>query len=311
MKLWLRERILLAMAVLFFFFMFFFSTCLSPRLPDPMMALRSVLGGTAAAAAKALPLAAAAAFSHGAVRHVSVVNRRKLDWEGLGFNYSRTNAHVEYTWRNGAWDAGVLVTEPMVSIHIGSAVLHYGQALFEGLKAFECADGQVGCLCVDVRQRPTMKANRRFPRSKVRVFQPFNGNAKRLQAGSRRMLMPEVGGGPTARRAVLTAGRMAAFFFRKVPTDLFNTALKRVVLENLEFVPPHKRGAMYLRPVLFGCGARIGLGPAPEYKFIVFATPVGDYYAGVKGPAKGLDALVSDQYAASRSRIPFPRHGRR
>jgi branched-subunit amino acid aminotransferase/4-amino-4-deoxychorismate lyase len=32
----------------------------------------------------------------------------------------------------------------MVSMHIASSVLHYGQALFEGLKAFEGADGHVG-----------------------------------------------------------------------------------------------------------------------------------------------------------------------
>jgi branched-chain amino acid aminotransferase len=62
---------------------------------------------------------------------------------------------------------------------------------------------------------------------------------------------------------------------------MFNTALSRVLRDNLDFMPPHRRGAMYLRPVMFGCGARMGLGPAPEYKFIVFAAPVGDYYAGV------------------------------
>ncbi len=50
---------------------------------------------------------------------------------------------------------------------------------------------------------------------------------------------------------------------------------------------------MYLRPVMFGCGARMGLGPAPEYKLLVLAIPVGDYYAG--GPSKGLDAIVSDK----------------
>ena len=39
-------------------------------------------------------------------------------------------------------------------------------------------------------------------------------------------------------------------------------------------------GAMYLRPVLFGSGPRIGLQPSNEYHLIVMAMPVGDYYKG-------------------------------
>ena len=47
------------------------------------------------------------------------------------------------------------------------------------------------------------------------------------------------------------------------------------------YVPPYGTdGALYVRPVLFGCGEQLGLGPAPEYKFIVAVCPVGNYYAG-------------------------------
>lgn len=35
---------------------------------------------------------------------------------------------------------------------------------------------------------------------------------------------------------------------------------------------------MYIRPLLMGMGPALGLGPSPEYTFLVFASPVGDYY---------------------------------
>ena len=50
-----------------------------------------------------------------------------------------------YTHKNGKWDQGELVESPYISLHINSNVLHYGQALFEGLKSFHGADGKVRC----------------------------------------------------------------------------------------------------------------------------------------------------------------------
>lgn len=47
----------------------------------------------------------------------------------------------------------------------------------------------------------------------------------------------------------------------------------------MEFVPPYgSQGALYLRPLLFGTGARIGLQPSDEYTLLVLAIPVGNYY---------------------------------
>src|SRR5690606_14354195 len=52
-------------------------------------------------------------------------------------------------------------------------------------------------------------------------------------------------------------------------------------------------GSMYIRPILFGSSAEIGLAPAAEYTFIVLVTPVGNYYAeGVKA----IDAFVTEDF---------------
>ena len=29
---------------------------------------------------------------------------QNIDWSSLGFRYMKTNSHIRYTWRNGAWD---------------------------------------------------------------------------------------------------------------------------------------------------------------------------------------------------------------
>lgn len=66
-----------------------------------------------------------------------------LDWASLGFGYVDVHCHVRYVWKDGSWDQGEEVADPYVKMHIMANVFHYGQALFEGQKAFHCKDGQV------------------------------------------------------------------------------------------------------------------------------------------------------------------------
>ena len=64
-----------------------------------------------------------------------------------------------------------------------------------------------------------------------------------------------------------------------VPEDLFHKAIVRAVRLNRRFVPPHGTGAtLYIRPLLIGTGAEVGVKPAREYMFMVFVTPVGPYF---------------------------------
>lgn len=60
-----------------------------------------------------------------------------------------------------------------------------------------------------------------------------------------------------------------------IEEDFFLHAIQKVVSENLKFVPPFgSGGALYLRPLLFGSGPRIGLQPSDEYTFLILALPV-------------------------------------
>jgi len=91
---------------------------------------------------------------------------------------------------------------------------------------------------------------------KVRIFR-MRDNALRMQTSSQGILMAEV------------------------PVELFEKAVLEAVKRNIRFVPPYESGAsLYIRPVLFGTSAQVGVKPATEYLFIVFVTPVGPYFKG-------------------------------
>ena len=99
------------------------------------------------------------------------------------------------------------------------------------------------------------------------IFRP-DLNAKRMSDSAKRLEMP-------------------AF-----PEERFVDAVVKVVEANEAYVPPYGSGAtLYLRPYMFGSNPVIGVKPADEYQFRVFATPVGPYF---KGGVKPLTICVSD-----------------
>jgi branched-chain amino acid aminotransferase len=69
-----------------------------------------------------------------------------------------------------------------------------------------------------------------------------------------------------------------------VPVEMFRDAIFKVIQMNKKFVPPYGSGAsLYIRPLLFGSGAEVGVKPSAQYTFIVFVTPVGPYFKeGIK-----------------------------
>ena len=76
------------------------------------------------------------------------------------------------------------------------------------------------------------------------------------------------------------------------PEDRFVDAVIQTVRANAQWVPPYGSGAtLYIRPFMFGSDAIIGVKPATEYQFRVFATPVGPYF---KGGFKALRVRISD-----------------
>ena len=76
------------------------------------------------------------------------------------------------------------------------------------------------------------------------------------------------------------------------PKDRFIEAVKQVVKANEAWVPPYGSGAtLYLRPYMIAYNPLIGVKPAEEYMFRMFACPVGPYY---KGGATSIKVKISD-----------------
>ncbi len=90
----------------------------------------------------------------------------------------------------------------------------------------------------------------------IRIFR-LDENAKRLQSSCDGIMMA------------------------KLPIEKFKEAVLKAVKMNERFVPPYESGAsLYIRPLLIGTGAQVGVKPASEYEFIVFVMPVGPYFKG-------------------------------
>ncbi|KAJ7547370.1 hypothetical protein O6H91_08G082700 [Diphasiastrum complanatum] len=66
--------------------------------------------------------------------------------------------------------------------------------------------------------------------------------------------------------------------------EMFLSAVRKTVLANQRWIPPSGKGSLYVRPLLIGSGAVLGLAPAPEYSFVVYVSPVGNYFKGGLAP---------------------------
>lgn len=70
-----------------------------------------------------------------------------------------------------------------------------------------------------------------------------------------------------------------AIMMAPVPEELFIEATKRVVKENIDFVPPYETGAsLYIRPLVIGVSPIVGVKPSTEYVLVMFVSPVGPYF---------------------------------
>jgi branched-chain amino acid aminotransferase len=157
---------------------------------------------------------------------------KKIDWSNLEFGYMKTDYNIRCTYSNGVWGELEVHDSEYLTLHMAATSLHYGQEVFEGLKAFRGKD------------------------DKIRIFR-MHDNALRMQDSC--------------------AGTMMA----QLPVEKFEEAVIKVVKMNKQFIPPYESGAsLYIRPILFGTGAQVGVKPSTEYLFIVFVTPVGPYFKG-------------------------------
>jgi branched-chain amino acid aminotransferase len=90
------------------------------------------------------------------------VERADLDFPNLPFAYQKTDANVRFWFRNGAWSPAEVTADEYLTLHMAAVCLHYGQAIFEGLKAFERPDGRVQTFRLEENARRLQKSARKL-----------------------------------------------------------------------------------------------------------------------------------------------------
>lgn len=101
------------------------------------------------------------------VERASTSRWSEVDWANLGFGGVYADHMFTLDYRDGAWrDSRILPYGPL-TLYPGVASLHYGQTVFEGLKAFRGVGGE------------------------IRLFRP-DANARRLADSCRRLCIPEL-----------------------------------------------------------------------------------------------------------------------
>ncbi len=90
-----------------------------------------------------------------------------IDWGSLPFGYYPTDYNVRCAFRDGKWGPIEVTKSDTVNIHMAATALHYGQEIFEGLKAFRGVDG------------------------KIRIFR-WEENAKRIRQSAEGLLMEPI-----------------------------------------------------------------------------------------------------------------------
>jgi branched-chain amino acid aminotransferase len=149
---------------------------------------------------------------------------------GFGQVFTDHMVTAHYSRDRGWYDASLSAYQPL-TMDPATSVLHYGQAIFEGLKAYHQPDGSVA------------------------VFRPEQ-NARRFQRSARRMAMAEV------------------------PEALFLDAVSKLVKADRDWVPTKPGEALYLRPLEIAMDPFLGVRPAENYLFLLFASPAGAYFTG-------------------------------
>ncbi|NNF01379.1 MAG: branched-chain amino acid aminotransferase [Bacteroidia bacterium] len=175
------------------------------------------------------------------VNKVTSSKIESVDFNNLPFGKIFTDHMFVADYKNGRWQNFQVIPFGNLSLHPATSALHYGQEIFEGMKA--------SC---DVDGNPVL-------------FRPEE-NAKRFQVSAERMAMPQF------------------------PIDVFMQALDKLIDLDRAWVPKSAEASLYIRPFMFATENYVGIKTSESFKFVIFCSPVGAYYA------KPVKVYISEKY---------------
>src|SRR5690606_3398851 len=92
---------------------------------------------------------------------------QSVDWNNLPFGKVFSDHMLVMDYADGEWKSPEIVPFGPLSMHPATSAIHYGQSIFEGLKAYRMDNGEVA------------------------IFRP-DMNGKRFEESCERMCMPEI-----------------------------------------------------------------------------------------------------------------------
>jgi branched-chain amino acid aminotransferase len=105
----------------------------------------------------------------------------------------------------------------------------------------------------------------------VALFRP-EANAARFNQSARRLAMPDL------------------------PEETFIESIRQLVSVDQDWIPAAEGSSLYLRPFMFASEAFLGVRPAKQYKYLVIASPAGNYF---KSGAPAVSIWVSEYTRAA------------
>lgn len=99
------------------------------------------------------------------VKRISNSAINEVNWKQLQFGQHTSDHMFECTYRNGEWHQPHIRPFQNLSLSPTTLALHYGQSVFEGMKAFRMEDGRINIFRID-------KHHERFNKSLARMCMP-------------------------------------------------------------------------------------------------------------------------------------------
>jgi len=155
---------------------------------------------------------------------------KEVNFENIQFGKHYSDHMFVADYADGEWKDLRIVPYENLSLSPATAAIHYGQSIFEGMKAHK------------------------GPQGDALLFRPQK-NHERMNRSAERMCMPTL------------------------PEEIFMGGLTQLIGLDADWIPEKPGTSLYVRPFMFATDAYIGVRPSNTYRFMIFTSPAGGYYA--------------------------------
>ena len=164
------------------------------------------------------------------INRVAKSRIKEVNFDNIQFGKHYSDHMFIADYANGEWGDLRIVPYENLSLSPATAAIHYGQSIFEGMKAHKSPHGE------------------------ALLFRPQK-NFERMNLSAERMCMPTL------------------------PEEIFMGGLTELIKLDAAWIPDKPGTSLYIRPFMFATDAYIGVRPSNTYRFMIFTSPAGGYYA--------------------------------